>query len=432
MRAAAFTISERLALDACTRCGQCLDVCPAVRASGDAELSAQVRMARLKGHLTRRNGFMRNLMECFGFGPTPEDDNLTDYGTSVFRCSLCGDCAEVCPVGLPIRELWLDLRRELAAGGHAPAKTRAIRANLESSHNVFDEDNDERADWLENMRRAPRGVVKRRAQTVYFTGCVGAYFPLAQKIPMALVELLAAAGDDFTVMGPDEWCCGFPLLGSGQPDALEQIVLHNVEEVRKRGATTVVFTCPSCLQIWKERYAEYADLSGLRLVHASEYVLDLVRSGSVPLGRLDTRVTYHDPCDLGRGGGVFNDPRELLRAVPGLELVEMEHHGRHSLCCGGGGNLEMIDPKLSSDMAARRVAEAQATGAEIVVTSCQQCVRTLATHVRRNKVALEVIDLTQLLARSLAAGAAEAKAAGAGASGEKTAEDRAPRDGAGS
>ena len=112
--------------------------------------------------------------------------------------------------------------------------------------------------------------------------------------------------------------------------------------------------------------------------------------------------TYHDPCDLGRGSRVFEEPREILRALPNVRLVEMAHHGRHSLCCGGGGNLEMIDPALSTAMARRKVEEAQATGASTIVTTCQQCVRTMTTYVRRNKLSLEVLDLTQLVAKCLA------------------------------
>ena len=407
MRASAFSFSQRLALDACTHCGQCLNVCPAVAAAGDAELSAQVRLARLKGLLRDRNAFFQNLMESFGIVPGHNTPSLQEYGTSVFRCSLCGDCQEICPLGLPLKDLWLDVRRELATNGHAPAKTKAIRANLEGSHNVFDEDNDERADWIDNMRKAPRNLVRRQADTVYFTGCVGAYFPLAQKIPMALVQILVNAGTDFTIMGADEWCCGFPLLGSGQPDALADIIAHNVAEVKRRKASRVVFTCPSCLQIWKEVYPRYADLEGLELVHASELVAGLVRDKALTFAQADEQaeplvVTYHDPCDLGRGSRVFEEPREILRALPGVQLVEMAHHGRHSLCCGGGGNLEMIDPALSTAMARRKVEEAQATGATTIVTTCQQCVRTMTTYVRRNKLGLEVLDLAQLVAKRLA------------------------------
>ncbi len=400
MRQSAFSIRQRMALDACTECGQCLTVCPAVAASGDADLSAQVRMHNLKKLLRDRNFFWKALNEMLGREPLATPQVLKDYGLSVFRCSLCGDCEEVCPAGLPLKDMWLSLREELSRTGDAPDKIRMIRANLDGSHNVFDEENDERGDWVDDMRKPPRGgCVKDSAEVVYFTGCVGAYFPLAQKIPMAFVEILDAGGVDFTIMAGDEWCCGFPLQGSGQSAGLPAIIAHNVAAAKARGARKVVFTCPSCYQIWREAYPPEFEL-----VHASEMVAQLVLEDRLPLGELPMTVTYHDPCDLGRGGRVFDEPRAIMARIPGLTLVEMEHNREHCLCCGGGGNLEMIDPDLSAAMAKRKVEEAVATGAEAIITNCQQCVRTMMTYAKRNKVNIDVMDMSQLVAKSLEAG----------------------------
>lgn len=400
MRQSAFSIRQRMALDACTECGQCLTVCPAVAASGDADLSAQVRMHNLKKLLRDRNFFWKALNEMLGREPLATPQVLKDYGLSVFRCSLCGDCEEVCPAGLPLKDMWLSLREELSRTGDAPDKIRMIRANLDGSHNVFDEDNDERGDWVDDMRKPPKGgCLKDSAEVVYFTGCVGAYFPLAQKIPMAFVEILDAGGIDFTIMAGDEWCCGFPLQGSGQSEGLPAIIAHNVAAAKARGARKVVFTCPSCYQIWREAYPPEFEL-----VHASEMVAQLVLEDRLPLGELPMTVTYHDPCDLGRGGRVFDEPRAIMARIPGLTLVEMEHNREHCLCCGGGGNLEMIDPDLSAAMAKRKVEEAVATGAEAIITNCQQCVRTMMTYAKRNKVSIDVMDMSQLVAKSIEAG----------------------------
>ena len=400
MRQSAFSIRQRMALDACTECGQCLTVCPAVAASGDADLSAQVRMHNLKKLLRDRNFFWKALNEMLGREPLATPQVLKDYGLSVFRCSLCGDCEEVCPAGLPLKDMWLALREELSRTGDAPDKIRMIRANLDGSHNVFDEDNDERGDWVDDMRKPPKGgCLKDAAEVVYFTGCVGAYFPLAQKIPMAFVEILDAGGVDFTIMAGDEWCCGFPLQGSGQSEGLPAIIAHNVAAAKARGARKVVFTCPSCYHIWREAYPPEFEL-----VHASEMVAQLVLEGRLPLGELPMTVTYHDPCDLGRGGRVFDQPRAVMARIPGLTLVEMEHNREHCLCCGGGGNLEMIDPDLSAAMAKRKVEEAVATGAEAIITNCQQCVRTMMTYAKRNKINIDVMDMSQLVAKSIEAG----------------------------
>ena len=164
---------------------------------------------------------------------------------------------------------------------------------------------------------------------------------------MALVEIFDASGVDFTLLGEEEWCCGFPLVGAGLGEALPEFVAHNVEAVHKKGARRVVFSCPSCYQIWREAYPKEFTLQ-----HASEFLIELVLAGKVPLKTLPMTVTYHDPCDLGRGARVFDAPRQVLAAIPGLTFVEMPHNREHCLCCGGGGNLEMIDTELSSAMVA--------------------------------------------------------------------------------
>ena len=272
-----------------------------------------------------------------------------------------------------------------------------IRDNLEETHNVFAEDNEERADWVEDMRDAPdHGYLKDRAEVVYFTGCVAAYFPLAQKIPMALAEILDASAVDFTLMGEEEWCCGFPMLGAGLRDMFETFMEHNLEAVRKKKAEKVIFACPSCYQMWREFYPREFEI-----YHASQFLMDLMARGGVPLQDLDLTVTYHDPCDLGRGARVFDEPRQLIRSIPGVTFVELPRNRENCQCCGGGGNLEMIDADLSGEIAGRKIEEVLSTGAGAVVTSCQQCVRTMMTYVRRNKVELEVLDVTQLIHRAL-------------------------------
>lgn len=394
MNRPAFTPRQRLEMEACASCRLCVDVCPAVAATGDGSLSALPRMRGLERLLRRHGGFLGRLMG----GPAPTAGEMDRFSASVFRCSLCGSCEEVCPVGLRLRDLWVTLREELVRAGSFPGKIEMIRDNLAGSRNVFDEDNGERADWVEDMRDPPEhSFLKDKAEVVFFTGCVSAFFPMAQKIPMALAEILEAAGVDFTLLGSEEWCCGFPLLGAGLGQGLDAFIEHNVAAVAAREAHTVVFTCPSCYQLWIERYPKK-----FKLFHSSQFLASLLRAGKLPLKALDMTITYHDPCDLGRGARVFDAPREVLGAIKGLTLAEMEHNRERCLCCGGGGNLEMIDADLSSAMARQKVEEAVATGASAIITTCQQCVRTMATHTRRNNVPIEVMDLTQLVRLALA------------------------------
>ena len=388
-----YTVRQLIEMEACTNCRVCADICPAVSVSQDGELSGVYRMKGLKQILKGRTGLFRKL-----FGKKePTEEALRHFSDTVFRCTLCGNCQEICPVGIRLKDLWVSLRQDLVHSNAFPKKIEMIRENLEESHNDFAEDNEERADWVEDMRDAPdHGYLKDKAEIVYFTGCVAAYFPLAQKIPMALAEILEVSEVDFTLLGEEEWCCGFPMLGAGLRDMFQKFMEHNLEAVREKGTRKVIFACPSCFQMWREYYPREFEIA-----HASQFLMTLLKDGRVPLQDLPLKVTYHDPCDLGRGARVFDEPREVIRSLPGVEFVELPRNRENCQCCGGGGNLEMIDAGLSSEIAKQKIDEVLSTGAQAVVTSCQQCVRTMMTYVRRNKVPIDVMDITQLIHKAL-------------------------------
>jgi len=388
-----YSIKEILQLEACTNCCLCADVCPAVSAADDGQLSGVYRLSELRKIMRARSGLLRRF-----FGKkAPTEKQLKQFSETVYRCTLCGRCQEVCPSGILLRDLWLSLRQDLVHSDSYPKKVDMIRQNVGVSHNVFDEDNEERVDWVEDMRDPPEhGYLRDQAQVIYFTGCVASYFPMAQQIPIALAEVLDAAQVNFSLLGEEEWCCGFPLLGAGLREHFDDLIEHNIAAVRSKGAQTVVFACPSCYQMWREYYPHEFDI-----YHVTQYLNQLITLDRLPLKKLDFTVTFHDPCDLGRGSREFDAPREVIRSLPGVNLVEMAHNKENCLCCGGGGNLEMIDSKLSGEIAKAKIDEALATGAQTVVTACQQCVRVMNTYVRRNKIELEVMDITQLVHKAL-------------------------------
>jgi heterodisulfide reductase subunit D len=384
-----YSIKELIQAQACTSCCLCADVCPAMTATRDGHLSGVYRLDQLNRINRARTGLLRRIFR----NRAPSFDQLKAFSDTVYRCTLCGRCQEVCPSGISLKDIWVSLRQDMVHSEAYPKKVDMIRENLEETRNVFAEDNEERALWVEDMPDAPEhGYIKERAEVVYFTGCVSAYFPMAQNIPIALAEILEAGEVDFTLLGGDEWCCGFPLLGAGLRERAREYIDHNLEAVRRKGASRVVFACPSCYQMWLEHYPREFPIS-----HVTEFLKELLATGRVPLGRLSLTVTYHDPCDLGRAARVFEAPREIIRSIPGVELVELAANRENCPCCGGGGNLEMIDTDLSVDIAKQKVEEVLETGADAVVTACQQCVRTMNTYVRRKKMPLRVLDIVQLV-----------------------------------
>jgi heterodisulfide reductase subunit D len=155
---------------------------------------------------------------------------------------------------------------------------------------------------------------------------------------------------------------------------VQALIEHNLARVRATGATTIVFTCPACRMMWREEYAPH--LPGVRMLHATELLVELLKDRRLALKDVKRLVTYHDPCDLARNGGVYDPPRQVLAALPGVQLVEVHERRERGLCCGGGGDLEMVDPALSQRVATRTVGKLATTGAEAIVTACPQCVRT--------------------------------------------------------
>ncbi|MEW5909002.1 MAG: (Fe-S)-binding protein [Thermodesulfobacteriota bacterium] len=388
-----YSIRQLVEMDACTHCRLCAEGCPAALAGGDGTLSAVYRLSRLREHLKGKSGFLQKWLGRKALSK----EELRIYSDTVFRCTLCGNCQEVCPVGIHLKEIWFSLRRDLTHSGAFPKQIERIPKNILHHRNVFAEENAERVDWVEDMHHPPKDkYLKKHAEVIYFAGCVASYFPRAQKIPIALAEILTYTGVDFALLGEEEWCCGFPLLGAGFMESFDEIREHNLASVRKMGAKTAIFACPSCYQMWRDHYGAHVEL-----LHVTEFLQKLIRSGKLTFKSFPITLTYHDPCDLGRGARIFAPPREIIRSIPDVILKELPRNKENCRCCGGGGNLEMMDTGLTAQIARLKVEEVLSTKSLAVVTSCQQCVRTITTYVKRNKIPIEVMDLVELVRKAM-------------------------------
>ncbi len=365
--------------DQCIKCGLCLATCPIGK-----ELFLEKYTPRGKIQLAKR----------YAAG----DLDISEHYRDVFaKCLLCGACSVTCPSGVKLTDVLVGMREEIVGKGGIHPNVEPAMQSLLVNHNIPDEENSERGDWRDDINELPDHMYeKERAEVVYFVGCVSSFFPMVQAIPQNMVRILEAADVDFTILAGEEWCCGFPLIGAGAPDKMGELIEHNIEQVKGLGANKMVFSCPSCYRTWNEYYN-----TDLGLFHSTQFIQRLIKEERVSLGELHDTVTYHDPCDLGRNGGVFDAPREVLGSIPGLTLMELENNRAQSICCGGGGNLEMADSGLSGSVARNKVEEIQRTGAKTLVTSCQQCIRTIKGKVRREKVNLDVLDITDLVVRAM-------------------------------
>ncbi len=365
----------------CIRCGLCLYTCPVYR-------ELLVETASPRGRVALIRAVAEGKLSLNG-----------DYADRFYNCLLCAACSSVCPDGLEVDSLLLRTREELAARELLPPALRQLSEAILSCRNIAGEDNCRRLIWTENMARAPLGIGRREtAEIVYFVGCVSSFFPMSYSIGQSFVQTLEAAEVNYALLGEEECCCAYPLLVAGQRQAAEDLIHYNIRRVKATGASRVVVTCPSCYHIWRHVYPLIGGAEmDLEVFHATELLEELIGNKRLRLGKFPYRVTYHDPCDLGRKSGIYTPPRHVLNSIPGLTLVEMADNQQDSLCCGGGGSLETYDPELVKALSDRRLAQVQATGAQIVISSCQQCKRTLGGAIRRAKLRARAMDLTEVV-----------------------------------
>jgi len=370
----------------CVRCGLCLSVCPGYRESLNETDSPRARVALVQA-------LEEGLLEA------PTDG----YSAAFFRCLLCGACTFVCPSGVAVDRILELTRGELASQGLLPEALSDLDARIAQYRNISAEANEGRLIWADNLPTPPTGLGKERAEVAYFVGCVSSFFPRSYKVPQAFVQILDRAGVDYALLGGAEWCCGYPMFINGEMERARDLIRHNVEAMRAMGVKKVVVTCASCYHFWKHSYpaALGTEDLGLEVQHATEFLADLLETGKLKLRELRENVTYHDPCDLGRKGGVIEAPRRILAQIPGLRLIEMAENRDSSHCCGGGGNLESFAPQVGQAVARNRIRQAAEVGAGTLVSACQQCERTLANAARAERIRIRVKDITEVVLEAL-------------------------------
>lgn len=386
------SIKELIALDSCVKCGSCVDVCPVYAQTEQLETT-------MGGSFTNLKSFIRKAYGLPGmfFGPTKTKDLLKEYSDHPYLCTLCGRCTMVCPAFIDTKELRIAARGFMMEKGEYPHIMDRLAESLNRVHNILGEPNEDRPMWVQALGEVPKHMFQReKAKVVYFVGCVASYFPMTKRIPQSFVQILDRAGVDFTILGGEEWCCGFPLIAAGMKKKAEALIQHNLEKVKEKGAERVVFACPSCYRTWIEECK-----TDIEIFHSTQFIMKLINEGKISFKEKITKVTYHDPCDLGRASGVYEAPREILRAIPGVELVEMKENREQCKCCGGGGDLEMVNPDLSAALAQAKIEEIKATGADRVITACQQCIRTILGTARRKKIPIVAMDITEFVLKNM-------------------------------
>jgi Fe-S oxidoreductase len=230
---------------------------------------------------------------------------------------------------------------------------------------------------------------------VYFPGCMATF--RTKNTAKSTIELLRKAGVDFKLLGKDEWCCGSVLLRTGEQEGAKKTAEHNIQAFKNTDADEVVTSCAGCFRTLKKDYQDLFGDQDFEVQHIVEFIKKLVEEGKLKFSKTDLKVTYHDPCHLGRHSKVYEEPRDILKSIPGVELIEMQRNRANARCCGAGGGVASAFKGLAEDMADSRIKEALETKADVLVSPCPFCVYALKGGAERLNVDIKVMDLVELL-----------------------------------
>jgi Fe-S oxidoreductase len=321
----------------------------------------------------------------------------------IWRCTTCGSCPSQCPRGVDQIKVGVAIRRLASAYEAFPDSVRAVRTvsgSLASDGNPLSEERDKRDAWASGLSVKP---FAEGMEVLYFVGCYYSYDPRMQKVAAATANILQKAGVDFGILGSRESCCGESIRKMGNEEVFRALAKENIKAFIDNGVKRVLVSSPHCYHTFKNEYPEF--MVNFEVVHISEFLAELIEAGRLELaGELGKKVTFHDPCYLGRHNGIYDQPRNVLKRLPGLELVEMADSREGSLCCGGGGGRIWAETPKHERFSDLRVAQAKEVGADVLATSCPYCI----SNFEESKLALgddeplEIKDITEVIQEALA------------------------------
>ena len=370
----------------CTECLSCLSVCPVFTVKGGSSGPLyRVKLAEL-------------------FYDARDGRERFDQLSTFYDCTTCQSCATVCPQGISLDEVICEVRKALLLAERTPAPMIGMQDSVVASGNVYASPRQKRMEIFPQAVRekVEAGALKETAETLFFMGCVSSYLDI--KVVPGLLNLLEAAEVDYATLCEEEVCCGFPLYLMGS-DEFEPHAERLMERMKATGARQIITPCSGCYKTFRKLYPKIGDL-GMEVYMSFQYVDKLLAEGRLNFRKeFNKKITYHDPCDIGRSFGIYEEPRNILSTIPGATFVEMERNKDQARCCGGGGNVQAHDLDMAVQMAEARVRDALAVGAEIIVTACPACKNNLRKGSRaipkgeRGKI--KIMDITEVITEAM-------------------------------
>lgn len=408
-------------MEGCSRCSSCKWV-PYNQIKSWRFAKNCPSMMRYNFHSYSGSGRMITALSTLQ-GRSELNDDVTEM---IYRCQMCGACDTACKVyrdDIDLTEVLLELRAHCVENGQLIIEHMAMIDSMKKDDNVIGHPKEKRGDWATGL--PVKDISTQRAEVIFHAGCRFSYDEELRDTVRGVVGLLLAAGVDVGIAGRDESCCGARAYELGYRGDASNYAEDMLSRVKASGASTLVTACSDGYAAFRFLYPRMGKELPCRVVHATEYLAELVGLGRLnPTRSVPLKVTYHDPCHLGRmaepflgqwsgsklerpmsmkrsgRNGCYDAPRDLLRAVPGLELVEMERIREYSLCCGAGGGVYEAFPDFASWAAAERLEEAAATGADALATACPWCERVFKETARETGLGLEIYDVADIVIKS--------------------------------
>lgn len=347
----------------------------------------------------------------------------------IYTCTLCGACDVICKFSRDMEPLEiLHELRSLAVKegkGPLPGHMPAVES-IQKNSNPWLQPRARRAHWARKL--GLKDLNKEKAEVLYFAGCTYSYNANLQQVAQSTARIMQEAGVDVGILGTGENCCASPALKVGMTDLFREFAQNNITMLNDLGVKTVVTSCAGCYGVFRSQYPAVGKMN-FEVVHSVEIIDRLIQDGTLKFTKkIPMKVTWHDPCHSGRGGekqniwegerlkwglsdpprernfgadGVYDAPRNILKALPGIELVEMERIREFSWCCGAGGGVKSAFPEFALESALERIDEAKATGARAVVTSCPWCESNLADAIVADGSKIQLYSLVELVAQAL-------------------------------
>ena len=404
---------QLLELDACTKCGECVQWCPVYAQDPKEDLTPRSKARAFRKILRAQDGIGSILFPPGSWLARKLDregrqqERIESFVQGLYECSTCGQCHFVCPSQLDTVELWEGIRKSMVSAGCGPLENhKVLTTSVKSYDNPWQQPRTTRDKWARRAHKqkqiaaVPKSLGKEWAEVFYFVGCTASFDVNIKEVAVNTVKMLQACGVDFGILGNQEKCCGSVLLRVGDPE-YERLARENIESFNRLGFKTLVTSCSGCYKTISQDYPKVGRMN-FEVLHMVQFIDRLIQEGRIHFRQeVPMKVTYHDPCHLGRASGIFEAPRRILKAIPGIEFVEIERHHENSRCCGAGGGLKAGFPEVQQKMAQARVRDAVATGATDFVTACPFCYQGLSVGIAAEGAPLRMRDITEIITRAL-------------------------------